>query len=116
VAWLGDCQKGFAEGGGVVVNVVEGAEPERFYGRLDSGSPSIGVLQTDSGFVAGRWKHGAVAGPLPDDVAQRNVMLDAFRAAANAATAVSMSFAKKADAEASSFYARQARVLSEQMD
>jgi hypothetical protein len=116
VAWLGDCQNGFAEGNGVLVNVVEGAAPERFYGHLASGSPSIGVLQTESGFVAGRWKHGAIAGPLPDDVAQRNVMLDAFRAAASAATAVSMSFAKKADAEESSFYSRQARLLNEQMD
>lgn len=116
VVWLGDCQNGFAEGSGVIVNVVEGAEAERFYGHLDSGSPSVGVLQTDSGFMAGRWKHGAIAEPLLDDVAQRNVMLEAFRAAASAATAVSKLFAKKADVESSSFYARQARVLSEQMD
>jgi hypothetical protein len=61
VTWLGDCQKGFAEGAGVIVNVVEGAPPERFYGHLDSGSPSLGVLQTESGFVAGRWNHGTVA-------------------------------------------------------
>jgi hypothetical protein len=116
VVWLGACQGGFAEGSGVIVNTVEGAEPERFYGRLESGSPSIGVLQTENGFVAGRWKHGAVVTALPDDVAQRNVLLDAFRAAADAATAVSKSLAKKADAEASRFYARQAGVLREQMD
>jgi hypothetical protein len=116
VDWLGDCQNGFAEGSGVIVNVVEGAQAERFYGHLDSGSPSVGVLQTDSGLMAGRWKHGAIVEPLPDDVAQRNVTLDAFRAAARAATAVSESFATKADAESSSFYARQARVLREQMD
>lgn len=116
VAWLGDCQRGFAVGSGIMVNVVEGTEPERFYGLLDRGSPSIGVLQTNSGFVAGRWQHGALLAPLPDDVAQRNVVLDAFRAGASAATAVSTSFAKKADAEASAFYARQARALTEQMD
>jgi len=116
VDWLGDCQNGFAQGSGVIVNVVEGAEAERFYGHLDNGSPSVGVLQTDSGFMAGRWKHGAVAESLPDDVAQRNVTLDAFRVAASAATAVSKSFAKKADTESSSFYATQARVLREQMD
>ena len=116
VDWLGDCQNGFAEGSGVIVNVVEGAEVERFYGHLDNGSPSVGVLQTDSGFLVGRWTHGAIAEPLPDDVAQRNVTLDAFRAAASAATAVSKSFAKKADAKSSSFYATQARVLREQMD
>jgi hypothetical protein len=99
-----------------MVNAVEGAEPERFYGQLDKGAPSIGVLQTDSGFIAGRWHGGTVAEALPDDVAQRNVLIEAFRVAADAATAVSQSLAKKADAEASSFYATQARRLRDQMD
>jgi hypothetical protein len=66
--------------------------------------------------VAGRWIHGTVAAALPGDIAQRNVMIDAFRVAVSAATAVSKSFAKKDDAEASSFYARQARLLRDQMD
>ncbi|HVZ37469.1 MAG TPA: hypothetical protein VG963_33845, partial [Polyangiaceae bacterium] len=61
VAWLGPCQNGFAEGRGVLVNVVEGAEPERFYGQMDSGFQTIGVLQTESGFIAGHWNHGAIA-------------------------------------------------------
>lgn len=114
--WLGGCQKGFAEGSGVIVNVFDGAEPERFYGQLESGSPSIGVLQTSGGYMAGRWSHGNVVADLRDDVAQRNVVIDAFRAAENAATAASQSFAKKGDAEASSFYATQARLLRDQMD
>jgi hypothetical protein len=116
VEWLGGCRHGFAEGNGVIVDVVEGAEPERFYGRLDGGSPSVGVLQTESGFVAGRWAHGALAEPLPEDVAQRNVLLDAFRIAAEAASAVSKSLAKNGDTEKSGFYARQAHALGEQMD
>src|SRR5689334_7760542 len=91
VTWLGRCQKGFAKGDGVLVNVVEGAEPERFYGRLVQGSPSVGVLQVDSGFVAGRWRNGVVAAPLTDDVAQRNVVIGAFRVASSASTAVSES-------------------------
>jgi hypothetical protein len=100
----------------VIVNVVEGAEPERFYGHLEHGSPSIGVLQTDSGFVAGRWNGGTVAPALPDDVAHRNVVIDAFRMGASAAADASRAFAAKADPEASSFYARQARLLRDQMD
>ncbi|HEU5076158.1 MAG TPA: hypothetical protein VFU02_18325 [Polyangiaceae bacterium] len=115
-AWLGACENGFAEGSGVIVNVVEGAEPERFYGQLDRGSPRLGVLQTSSGFIAGRWERGSLAAALPDDIAQRNVLIHAFRAAANAATETSEGFAKKADAEASSFYAKQARQLHDQMD
>jgi hypothetical protein len=116
VTWVGSCQKGFADGNGVIVNVVEGTEPERFYGRLERGSPSVGVLQTDSGFLAGRWARGTVAAALTDDVAQRNVVIDAFQVAATAASAVSKSFAQKKDAESNSFYAKQARLLEEQMD
>ena len=114
--WLGACTDGVAEGSGVIVQVVEGAEPERFYGQLESGSPSLGVVQTSGGFIAGRWHHGALAAPLPDDMAQRNVLIDAFRVAADAATAASNSFAKQGDTEASSFYATQARLLRDQMD
>jgi len=114
--WLGGCQKGFADGSGVIVNRVEGAEPERFYGQLESGSPSFGVLQTSGGFMAGRWHHGTLVAPLPDDMAQRNVLIDAFRVAADAATAASNAFAKKGDAESSKFYATQARTLDDQMD
>jgi hypothetical protein len=99
-----------------MVNVVEGAAPERFYGHLERGSASVGVLQTDNGFVAGRWNGGTVAPALPDDVARRNVMIEAFRVAAQAATEVSESFAKRADPEASRFYARQALLLRDQMD
>jgi hypothetical protein len=65
--------------------------------------------------MAGRWAHGSVAEALADDVAQRNVVIDAFRVAAAAAAAVSRSL-PKAEAEAKSYYARQARVLREQMD
>jgi hypothetical protein len=115
VTWLGSCKGGFAEGNGVLVNAVEGAEPERFYGRLERGSPSVGVLQADGGFMAGRWANGAIAEALADDVAQRNVLIDAFRVAAAAATAVSQS-SGKTDAEEKSFYAKQARLLRDQMD
>ena len=116
VAWFGDCQKGFADGSGVIVNVVEGAQSERFYGRLDEGSPSIGVLQTENGFVAGRWEDGSIVAPLPDDVSQRNVMIEAFRKGSSGAAAASKFFTKNSDAEASRFYAAQARLLDEQMD
>jgi len=114
--WLGGCHRGFAEGGGVIVNVVAGAQPERFYGQLDAGSPSVGVLHTAGGFMAGRWHGGVLVAALPDDMAQRNVLIEAFRVAADAAAATSKSFADKGNAEASSFYATQARLLRDQMD
>ena len=116
VSWIGRCRNGFADGSGVILEVVEGAEPERFYGRVQGGYLSVGVLQTPSGFMAGTWANGALADTLADDVAQRNTVIAAFEAAANAATSVSKSFAKKGDAKASQYYAEQAKLLREQMD
>ena len=115
VSWLGACREGFAQGSGVLLDAVQGEEPERFYGLLEEGRLKLGVLQTGGGYVAGHWDQGAPAAELPDDVAQRNTVLDAFRAGAGAATSVSKSFAKK-DAKSSRFYAKQARLLREQMD
>jgi hypothetical protein len=116
VSWIGGCRNGFADGSGVILEVVEGAEPERFYGRVRDGYLSVGVLQTPSGFMAGAWANGALANTLADDVAQRNTVIAAFRAAAKAATSLSKSFTKKADANSSRFYAKQAELLREQMD
>jgi hypothetical protein len=116
VSWLGNCRDGFADGSGVILNEVEGGEPERFYGRVERGHPSIGVLQTAGGYMAGTWAQGTRAMALADDVAQRNVLISAFQAAASAATLVSQSFAKKSDAKSSRFYAQQAKLLRHQMD
>jgi len=114
--WLGGCRQGFADGSGVIVNTGEGAEPERFYGRLEGGSPSIGVVHTAGGFVAGRWRNGSLGAALPDDMAQRNVLIEAFRVAADAATATSKLLLDKGDGAGSSFYSTQARLLGDQMD
>jgi hypothetical protein len=73
------------------------------------------VLQTEGGFLAGRWANGNLAEALTDGLAQRNTVLEAFEVAAAAATAVSKSFARN-DAETNRFYAKQARLLREQMD
>jgi len=116
VSWIGRCRNGFADGSGVILEIVEGAELERFYGRIQGGYLSVGVLQTPSGFMAGTWANGALADPLANDVAQRNTLIAAFRAAADAATSVSKSFAKKGDPGASRYYAKQAKLLREQMD
>jgi hypothetical protein len=115
-SWLGSCRGGFANGSGVIVNEVEGMEPERFYGRVQNGYLRVGVLHTTGGYVAGNWANGAVAPAQADDVAQRNVTIAAFKAAAAAASAASKSAAQKADARSSRFYADQARVLRDQMD
>ena len=116
VSWLGSCRGGFAHGSGVIVNVVEGAESERFYGRLQDGFLTAGVIQSTDGYMAGSWAHGALTEGLANDVAQRNVVIDAFRAASESATAQSTSFARKGDARSSRFYKEQARLLGDQID
>jgi len=116
VSWQGRCRDGFAEGIGVLLNAVEGQEAERFYGRLHQGRLNVGVLQTGQGYIAGTWAGGTVAEKLADDMAQRNAIIAAFRAAADASTSVSKSLVKKGDGKASRFYAKQARSLRDQMD
>jgi hypothetical protein len=116
VSWLGGCHKGFAHGSGVILYESEGVESRRFYGRVEDGHPSLGVLESYGGYKAGAWVRGAPAAPLDDGLAQRNVVIHAFDAAAAAATAVSQSFAKKRDAKSSSFYATQAKKLRDAMD
>jgi thioredoxin reductase len=77
---------------------------------------NVGVLQTGQGNIPGTWAGGVVAEKLADDMAQRNAIIVAFQAAADASTSVSKSFAKKGDVKASRFYAKQARSLRDQMD
>ncbi len=116
VSWIGNCRNGFADDSGVIVMVVKDAEPERFYGHVQDGHLRVGVLQSPNGFMAGTWVNGALAAALADDVAQRNALIAAFRVAANAATSASNSLAKKGDATASRYYAKQAKLLHEQID
>lgn len=113
VTWLGSCHKGFAEGNGVLVFTPEGVEPERFYGRLARGFLKIGVIDTDGGFMSGRWVNGVVLEESAETVAART--LESFDVGAAAATALSKSLAKK-DPKASRFYAEAARNLLEQAD
>jgi hypothetical protein len=115
VSWLGSCRGGFADGSGVLLNVDRG-EFERFYGRLQYGVLSLGVIESAGGYMAGTWSHGALSEALADDVAQRNILIDAFRAGAAAATAASTWVAKRGDAKSSRFYAKQARLMRDQMD
>lgn len=105
---------GLAGGKGVLVDTLKGDEPERFYGVIEQWRIKVGGLQNSGGYTAGNWDHGGPAVALPDDVAQRNVVLGAFRAAALAAASVSKALARK-DAPSSRFYAKQARQLREQM-
>jgi hypothetical protein len=116
VTWLGRCRGGFADGSGVLLNAVKGQQGERFYGQLHQERLNVGVLQTGQGYVAGTWAGGVVAEKFADDMAQRNAIIVAFQAAADASTSVSKSFAKKGDVKASWFYAKQARSLRDQMD
>ncbi|MBN1606016.1 MAG: hypothetical protein JW940_05255 [Polyangiaceae bacterium] len=119
LSWLGSCREGFAQDRGVIVREFEkdlGLQPQRFYGSVRNGYLSVGVLEATGGYKAGTWTHGDLAPPLADDMAQRNVLINAFDVAAAAANAASKSFAKEGDAKSSRLYAEKAKQLREQMD
>jgi hypothetical protein len=61
VEWLGACQKGFADGDGVIVNVVEGAEPERFYGHSTAAHQASVCFRPRTGL----WPVAGITAPSP---------------------------------------------------
>ena len=116
ITWLGACRSGFADGYGVILNEIEGSPAERFFGRLNRGYLRLGALQSESGYMAGRWTRGGLAPAREDDQAARNELIAAFDAAAKAASSVSRSLSRQGNAASSRFYAEQARMLRTQMD
>lgn len=99
-----------------MVNTFDDEVTERFYGRLLNGHLDAGVLQRRGGYMAGSWSGGTLAGDLVDDIAQRNVLIAAFKTAAGAASSASKSFARKGDAASSRLYAKEAQQLRNQLD
>lgn len=116
ISWLGKCESGYAHGSGVLRNMIDGAQTELFLGRVEQGYLRNGVLQTNGGYIAGRWKDGVVIEDDADDQAKRNAMLAAFEEAAKSADATSRTMARQSNAASSRFYAQLANRLRMQMD
>lgn len=111
VRWEGACANGLAEGSGVLRGLEKGQVVRLFFGRMLAGQPQIGVVEWPTGYVAGRFEAGRVV--TSDD---RNDTLRAFRAASQAAEAVSERFRAAGNAPSARFYRDKARRLDAQMD
>jgi hypothetical protein len=110
VRWAGSCTDGIANGEGVLRAYRDGKVVQTFYGRMASGHLALGAIETESGFIAGRFSKGR---RLESDDPQ--VFIDAFRAAGRAAEQASASFRRQGNAASAKFYADKAKLLRDQM-
>ena len=52
--WTGECREGFAQGSGVLREFVAGKVTRMFFGTLAAGQPTLGAIEVDGGYLAGR--------------------------------------------------------------
>ena len=109
--WTGDCVEGLANGSGVLRSFSKGKVSELYYGRVKHGLLDVGVIETDGGYIAGRFADGK---PIKDD--DRNTYIQAFREGAAAARNVSEFYQHKGNAASARYYAEKAKNLDQQMD
>src|SRR5271166_4527358 len=114
--WTGSCQQGQADGLGVLRVYRQGANggptvSSTFYGEMAKGWISFGVIDTEGGFLAGRFTDGTY-----QDSDDFNRRLNAFRTASRAARAASARFAAEGNPDSAAFYSRMARRLDQQIE
>jgi hypothetical protein len=110
--WSGGCSAdGIADGYGVLRAYSNSKVVESYFGELRRGRLYVGVIETPSGYVAGKFVDGK---PLGNQ--DRNDLIAAFNIAAKAARQMSEVFRRKGDKAAFHYYSEKARILQEQMD
>ena len=82
-----------------------------FFGRLDDGRLQVGVVDQDSGYIAGQFDQGRVRSSD-----ERQTLINAFRVAEQAAKAAAERYAGQGNTASARFYQDKARALREQMD
>ena len=110
IRWFGPCERGVASGSGVLRSYLNGKPGPAFYGRMANGAPRFGVIETEEGFAAGAFVEGEAKAE------NRQVIIDAFRVAAQAARATSARFKTENNAGSARYYAEKASQLDRQMD
>ncbi len=111
VQWTGACVGNLAHGSGVLKGLSEGKVQELFYGRVKQGILDIGVIETDRGYLAGRFADGK---PVQNE--DRQTYIRAFREAADGANQASEYYRQKGNAASANYYAQKAKTLDQQMD
>ena len=91
--------------------VVNSGQKEIYFGQVNNGAPTIGVIQVADGYVAGKFEHGQLK--ISDE---RSEFIAAFREAESAAKAVSVLLRQAGDGAGAEFYKRCAEELAQQLD
>jgi hypothetical protein len=109
--WDGECVSGKANGLGVLKEY-QGEKVLRFYfGKVKDGRLDIGVIDQDSGYLAGQFVNGRLQ--ASDD---RQSYVSAFNTAELAAKEAADRFDKARNKGSAQFYSQKAKELREQMD
>jgi hypothetical protein len=111
VRWSGSCHAGLAEGGGTLRLYRDGRVARVFYGLLEQGQPTLGVIEQPGGFVAGHFEAGKVVAD-----GERNTLIQAFDTASEAARQLAETYRLAGNAASARFYQDKARQLAQQMD
>jgi hypothetical protein len=111
VQWTGTCATGAADGSGVLRAFRDGKLLESYYGKLKEGVLVIGVVESNEGYVAGRFSDGK---PVKDD--DRRTYILAFREAAGAANWASEFYRQRGNTASARYYLAKAKSLNQQMD
>lgn len=111
VRWSGGCHAGLAEGRGTLRVYQNGRLARAFYGVLEQGQPTLGVIEHPGGFVAGRFEAGKV---VVDG--ERNTLIQAFDTASEAARQLAETYRLAGNAASARFYQDKARQLAQQLD
>lgn len=112
IRWSGSCSaQGIADGYGVLRAYSGDKVAESYFGEITRGHLSAGVIETQSGYVAGRFSNGK-----PLEHQERNDLIAAFDKAAKAAQQMSEAFRRSGNTASSHYYSDKARALREQMD
>jgi hypothetical protein len=111
LSWEGPCQAGKAHGQGVLRAYKKGENTLLFFGDMENGELSYGVIENTEGYIAGQFNQGKV---MPDS--DRNVIITAFRKGSDAARAYALRLKKAGNVEPEKFYMKKAQELEQQMD
>ncbi|MDP1899968.1 MAG: hypothetical protein Q8K96_05895 [Rubrivivax sp.] len=110
--WSGACAQRLAQGSGALRAYAQGRVVRSFFGTFEAGQPLLGVVEVpDEGFIAGRFESGQRV-----DDGERNTLIQAFEAAAQAARELAAVYRKAGNRGSARYYEAKAEQLASQLD
>ena len=111
LSWEGACREGKAYGEGVLRGYKKGGNTLIFFGAIENGELSLGVIEEPNGYIAGKFNEGKL---ISDS--DRDTIVAAFRKASAAARTFSEKLKVNGNKQSSEFYLKKADELDQQMD